>query len=140
MVIDTKPQHKDYYQNATVITPNESEARAMAKMEQAPINKVGKKLVKDLNTIVLITRGEKGMSLFKKDGTIKNFPTVAKEVYDVSGAGDTATATLLLAITSGSKIEEAVELANIAAGIVVGKIGTATATREELENAIKQQE
>jgi len=80
------------------------------------------------------------MSLFKKDGTIKHFPTVAKEVYDVSGAGDTAAATLLLAMASGFKIEEAVEVANIAAGIVVGKIGTATTTREELENAIKQQD
>lgn len=139
IVIDTKPQHKDYYRNATVITPNEPEARSMTGMEKEPINKVGKKLVKELNTTVLITRGEKGMSLFKKDGTIKHFPTVAKEVYDVSGAGDTAAATLLLAMTSGSKIEEAVGLANIAAGIVVGKIGTATTTREELENAIKQQ-
>jgi len=132
VIIDTRPEHKTYYKNATIITPNESEARAMAKMEKEPIEKVGKKLVKDLNTIVLITRGEKGMTLFKKKRKPKHFPTATKEVYDVSGAGDTATATLTLAITTGATIDKSVELANISAGIVVGKIGTATTTIEEI--------
>ena len=138
MVIDTKPQHRSYYRNATVITPNESEARAMANLEKAPIEKVGKKLVKLLNSTVLITRGKNGMTLFKTDGEFKHFPTIAREVYDVSGAGDTATAVLTLAISSGSAIEEAVGLANVAAGIVVGKVGTATISREELANIYKQ--
>jgi D-beta-D-heptose 7-phosphate kinase/D-beta-D-heptose 1-phosphate adenosyltransferase len=132
VVIDTRPEHKTYYKNATVITPNEQEARAMAGMTKEPIEEVGKRLVKDLNTIVLITRGDKGMTLFKKNGNIKHFPTVAKEVYDVSGAGDTATAALTLAITTSATIEEAVELSNLAAGIVVGKIGTATTTIKEI--------
>lgn len=136
VVIDTKPQHKTYYKNATIITPNEQEARAMTKLEKAPIEKVGKKLVKELDTIVLITRGEKGMTLFKKDGSLKHFPTVAKEVYDVSGAGDTVTAVLTLAKASGSTIEEAIELANMAAGIVVGKRGTATTTIKELKELL----
>jgi len=139
VIIDTRPQHKAYYKNATIITPNEAEARAMANMEKAPIEKVGKNLVKDLDTTVLITRGEKGMSLFKKDGGIKNFPTVAKEVYDVSGAGDTATAALTLAITANATIEEAVEIANIASGIVVGKAGTATTTVKEIKKVINKE-
>ena len=132
VVVDTKPQHKTYCRNARIITPNEKEAREMAKLEKAPIEKVGKKLVKQLNTTVLITRGEKGMALFKENEKIIHFPTIAREVYDVSGAGDTATAALTLAIASGAKMEQAVEIANTAAGIVVGKARTATTTIKEI--------
>ncbi|MBU4501104.1 MAG: D-glycero-beta-D-manno-heptose-7-phosphate kinase [Nanoarchaeota archaeon] len=138
VVIDTRPQHKTYYKNATIITPNETEARAMAKLEKAPIERVGEKLLKELNSTILITRGEKGMALFKKDGTIKHFPTLAQEVYDVSGAGDTATATLTLALASGSTLDEAVELANIASGIVVGKLGTSTTNIKEIKTVINK--
>jgi len=137
VVIDTRPKNKRFYKHATLITPNEGEARQMVGSDKMKISEVGDTLIKDLDTNVLITRGEKGMALFKKDGTTKSFPTVAKEVYDVSGAGDTATATLTLSIASGSTMEEAVELANIAAGIVVGKAGTATTTMEEIKNVIK---
>lgn len=137
VIVDTRPQHKSYYKNATIITPNEQEARAMAKMEKAPVEKVGERLVIDLDTTVLITRGEKGMTLFKKNGAVQHFKTVAKEVYDVSGAGDTAIAALTLAITSGAPLEKAVELANMAAGIVVGKAGTATTTIKEIKEKFK---
>ncbi|MBL7147213.1 MAG: D-glycero-beta-D-manno-heptose-7-phosphate kinase [Nanoarchaeota archaeon] len=136
VMIDTRPQHKIYYKYATIITPNESEARKMAKLDKASIEKVGKKLVKKLNATVLITRGEKGMTLFRKNNSMKHFPTVAREVYDVSGAGDTATAVLTLSITSGAKIEQAVQIANTSAGIVVGKAGTATTTIEEIKEVL----
>ncbi len=136
IVVDPKPSHKLYYKNATIITPNEKEAREMAKMTKANIEKVGKKLLQSLKTTVLITRGEKGMALFKTDDTVQYFPTVAQEVYDVSGAGDTATAALTLALVAGSSLEEAVKLANTASGIVVGKIGTATTTVEEIKQSL----
>jgi len=88
---------------------------------------------------VLITRGEKGMILFQKDGSIKNIPTRAKEVFDVTGAGDTVGATLALALSSSASLEEAAILANQAAGIVVGKVGTATVSREELIRDLEPQ-
>jgi bifunctional ADP-heptose synthase (sugar kinase/adenylyltransferase) len=84
---------------------------------------------------ILITRGEEGMALFERDGAITAIPTVAKEVYDVTGAGDTVISALTLALAAGSTFPEAAVLANYAAGIVVGKVGTATVTPEELKKA-----
>jgi len=79
-----------------------------------------------------------GMSLFKKDGMVKHIPTKAKEVYDVTGAGDTVVATLAMSLAAGSSLEDAARIANHAAGIVVGKIGTSTVTASELEKDIKK--
>jgi len=87
---------------------------------------------------VLITLGEDGMALFEKGGKITRVPTAAREVYDVSGAGDTVIATLALALASGAKMHEAAKISNMAAGIVVGKLGTATASPEELREAIRK--
>jgi D-beta-D-heptose 7-phosphate kinase/D-beta-D-heptose 1-phosphate adenosyltransferase len=81
---------------------------------------------------VLISRGEEGMTLFRRDRPMEHFPTAAREVYDVTGAGDTALATVALALAAGATFEDAAVLANRAAGIVVGKLGTATASAEEL--------
>jgi rfaE bifunctional protein kinase chain/domain len=87
---------------------------------------------------MLITRGEEGMSLFEKGRKIVHtyFPAQAKEVYDVTGAGDTVIGVLALALAAHAKIKEAICLANLAAGIVVGKIGTSTVSREELIKAL----
>jgi len=85
---------------------------------------------------LLVTRGEEGMSLFEENGDVTHIPTVAKEVYDVTGAGDTVISAFTLALAAGGGFKEAAYLSNYAAGIVVGKVGTATVTAEELIKAV----
>ena len=85
--------------------------------------------------IALITLGESGMAVFQKSKPMKHIPTVAQEVFDVSGAGDTSISLYTLGIAAGATPEEAAEMANHAAGIVVGKLGTATCSRVELERS-----
>jgi D-beta-D-heptose 7-phosphate kinase/D-beta-D-heptose 1-phosphate adenosyltransferase len=98
----------------------------------------GKALLKKLQCrAVMITRGDEGMSLFEKSGRITHIPTCAREVYDVSGAGDTVIATLTLSHSAGEKLENSAVIANYAAGVVVGKIGTAVATQKEILGAMK---
>jgi len=136
------PKSKDYsiYRGATVITPNTkeaSEASGIPITDELSLAKAGKKLLKKLRCDALvITRGEEGMTIFEPDQEPFSVGTVAKEVYDVTGAGDTVIGAIALALSIGAKIKTAVELANYAAGIVVGKMGTATAAREELIRAI----
>lgn len=141
VVVDPKPKHKDFYKNATLITPNHKEAHEMANIaeeaEDADIEMAGKKLLEEMNSTILITRGEKGMSLFEKNGKVTNIPTFAKEVYDIVGAGDTSVATVALALASGADFEEAAIIANHAAGITVGKVGTSTVSIEELKESVK---
>ena len=144
VVVDPKPKHMKFYKNVTLITPNHSEAHQMTGYAEEEyldenIEKMGDKLMKDLNSNILITKGEKGMSLFEKDGKTTNIPTFAKEVYDIVGAGDTSVATLALALSSGATFEEAAIIANHAAGITVGKIGTSTVSVDELEKSIKNE-
>ena len=119
------------YKNVTLITPNLKEAKEMTDKEENLIN--------ELNSPILVTKGENGMSLLEKDGNITNIPTKAKEVYDVSGAGDTVVATLALALSSNATLKQAATLANHAAGITVGKIGTSTVTIEEIRNSIENE-
>ena len=128
IVVDPKPKHKNLYKDVTLITPNLKEAKEMNNNEND--------LMKELNTPILITKGEKGMSLIEKTETT-NIPTKAKEVYDVSGAGDTVVATATLALTGGATLKQAAILANHAAGITVGKIGTSTVTIEEIKESLK---
>jgi len=142
IVVDPKPKHKDFYKNATLITPNHKEAYEITGFtEENPsdvnIERMGKKLLKELNSTILITKGEKGMSLFEKDGKTTNIPTFAKEIFDIVGAGDTSVATLALALASGATFEEAAIIANHAAGITVGKVGTSTVSIEELGKSIE---
>ncbi|MBI3026536.1 D-glycero-beta-D-manno-heptose-7-phosphate kinase [Candidatus Woesearchaeota archaeon] len=141
VIVDPKPKHRDLYMNADLITPNNSEASEMTNIEdgsdEAVIN-MGSKLLKYLNTNVLITRGEKGMSLFERDGSVKHVPAKAKEVYSLIGAGDTVAAVIALALASGASLEEAATLANIAAGIKVGKIGTASVSADEIKRGIEE--
>ncbi len=136
IIVDPKPKHKDFYKGVTLVTPNIKEAIEMTNIES--IEETGKQLLKELNTPILITRGEKGMSLFETS-EITNIPTKAKEVYDVSGAGDTTVATLTLALTAGATLKQAAILANHAAGITVGKVGTSTVTIEEIKQSLENE-
>ena len=132
--------HINLYSNATLITPNSAEASEMTNTEDGSdgdVVEMGSRLLKYLNTNVLITKGEKGMSLFEKIGTITHIPTKAKEVYSIIGAGDTVVATIAVALASGADLKEAATLANIAAGIKVGKIGTASVSIEEIKKEIE---
>lgn len=129
--------HTLYEKYAHIITPNKKEAAKVSGIEiesEEDLVKAGKKLLSNLACeAVLITRGEEGMTLFGKGkGKITHIPTKAKEVYDVTGAGDTVIATLAMALAVGASYGEAARIANHAAGIVVSKLGTATVNREEL--------
>ena len=140
IIVDPKPKHMNLYSNVALITPNNAEASEMAGIEDTSddaVLEIGRKLLKYLNSNVLITRGEKGMSLFEISGKISHIPAKAKEVYSLIGAGDTVVATISLALASGADFGEAAALANIAAGIKVGKIGTASVSIEEIKNGIE---
>ena len=137
--VDPKEDHFSYYKGATVITPNHHEAQAatMIRMkgtdDDGALTKIGRTLLDDLNSqAVLVTLGEEGMCLFEASGNVTRIPTVAQEVFDVSGAGDTVIGTFSLALASGASMKEAAHISNYAAGIVVGKVGVAVATQQEL--------
>jgi D-glycero-beta-D-manno-heptose-7-phosphate kinase len=140
--VDPKQRDFSLYQGFDIITPNNHEAGHAAgeEMQNGQDHiRVGMKLLQQYDfKALLITRGEEGMSLFEKDGRMKHtvFPTEAREVFDVTGAGDTVIGVLALSLAAGASFREAAYLANHAAGIVVGKAGTATVTREELKKAL----
>jgi len=141
IIVDPKPMHREYYYGCDLMTPNYDEACRMSMLEEEQwkdFMKVGKSLVSKYKCDMLVTRGERGMSLFPKDGKDEHIPTKAKEVYDVTGAGDTVIATLALSICAGANLQEAAIIANFAAGIVVGKIGTSTVNSNELIQVIKR--
>lgn len=139
VLVDPKERHFSYYRGVTVITPNRKEALcaygAVENGRPAPeISELGKTLLKKFACeAVLMTLGEEGMMLFEKNGAVTKIPTVAQEVYDVSGAGDTVIAVLAMALAGRARLREAAILSNFAAGVVVGKLGTATLSREELK-------
>jgi len=132
MIADFKPKNKHLYQGIFLIKPNEKEALEMTNTED--IKEAGIKLKQELNSNILITRGSKGMILFS-DETIE-IPTYAKEVFDVSGAGDSVIATLTLALSSNASLHEASIIANYAAGIAVEKHRTYDVNLEELKQRI----
>lgn len=136
MIVDPKPGHPEFFRGATLITPNNLEAELMSGMKITDSDSLlaaAEKLKQELESeAVLITRGEAGMALLSGDRPLFTIPTVAKEVYDVTGAGDTVIATLALGLAVGLSHAEAAAIANYAAGIVVGKVGTATASPNEL--------
>ena len=138
--LDPKTRSFINYQPVTVITPNNREAAEASGIEiedEASLMAAGRRLLEALDCrAVLITRGEEGMALFTHDGDLTLIPTVAREVYDVTGAGDTVIATLALALAAGATFSEASVLANHAAGVVVAKVGTASVTRSELLDTI----
>ena len=136
--LDPKVHHAEYYRPITVITPNQREAELLTGTEidgEVALEQAGRKLLERFDCeYALVTRGEQGMSLFGAStrSSSQHLPTFAREVFDVTGAGDTVIAMLALAQAGGATMEEAAVLANHAAGIVVGKIGTATVSQFEL--------
>jgi D-beta-D-heptose 7-phosphate kinase/D-beta-D-heptose 1-phosphate adenosyltransferase len=141
VAVDPKVQHVGLFRGVTVIAPNHHEAAAAARIlvrDEADLLRVGQRLLTRLRAqAVLITRGEQGMSLFQAGRPVTHIPTAAREVYDVTGAGDTVMAVLALALAGGAPLHAAAVLANCGAGVVVGKRGTATVSRMELTRAIR---
>lgn len=138
ILIDPKGDDYSKYRGATMLTPNRSEFReVMGKWrDDTDLAQRAEKLRDDLSLeALLVTRSEEGMSLFTASEVLHE-PTQAREVFDVSGAGDTVIATIALMLAAGSDTAAAVRIANRAAGVVVGKLGTATLSRTELEAAI----
>ena len=151
VTVDPKEDHFQYYRQVTAITPNRKELENAVRnlkikdkknklkldtdklFTDKDIDAAGRQVLEYLGLdSLLVTLGEHGMKLFEKKGALTHIPTVAQEVFDVSGAGDTVISTFTLGLCSGASKLEAAHIANYAAGIVVGKIGTATTTRDEL--------
>ena len=141
ITVDPKIGHFDYYRGVDLITPNTNEASFAAGIDisdNKTLISAGNLLMKKLQCgSVAITRGDEGMTLFEKTGRITHIPTCAQEVYDVSGAGDTVIATLTLCKAAGAPLSDAAIVANHAAGVVVGKIGTATVTQQDILKSMK---
>jgi len=139
--IDPKSKNLRAYRPATVVTPNVLEtelASGISIANKRDLVRAGKKILAQSGIEhLLVTRGEEGMALFEGNAHVTYIPTVAREVFDVTGAGDTVISTLALGLVSGLSMLQAAVLANIAAGIVVGKLGTASVTPEELIASIQ---
>lgn len=139
VLIDPKGTDFNKYKYATLLTPNLSEFEAVAGKvkDQDDLVEKAYKMIDDYSLkALLVTRSEDGMSLIRPGLEPLHLPTVAKEVYDVTGAGDTVIATLASCLASGCELDVACQIANIAAGVVVGKIGTSTVSIQELISAM----
>jgi rfaE bifunctional protein kinase chain/domain len=143
IAVDPKEEHFSYYKGVTLLTPNNAEASRAAGIEikdKGSLKAAGFELLKKLKArIVLITLGEEGMMVFEQGKSPKKIETIAQEVYDVSGAGDTVISSYTLALVSGANPIQAAHIANCAAGIVVGKIGIAVVTQDEVIGKIKEE-
>ncbi|MCX5678407.1 MAG: D-glycero-beta-D-manno-heptose-7-phosphate kinase [Candidatus Omnitrophica bacterium] len=143
IAVDPKEEHFKYYKGISVITPNNHEASKAVGFEikdDATLRKAGAKLLSKLGCrIVLITLGENGMAVFQKNKPMEQIPTVAQEVFDVSGAGDTVIASYALSLAAGADPIVAAHISNCAAGIVVGKVGIAVVSPDELLERIRKE-
>jgi D-beta-D-heptose 7-phosphate kinase/D-beta-D-heptose 1-phosphate adenosyltransferase len=143
VLVDPKGSDFNKYSGATLITPNLSELEAVVgtcKGDEQLVER-GLKLMERLGLeALLVTRGEHGMTLLEKDKPARHLPTQAREVFDVTGAGDTVISVLAAALATGMPLEAATQLSNVAAGIVVGKLGTATASTDEIRSALAEQQ
>ena len=142
VIVDPKIEHFLQYRGVDCITPNTKEAvegmRALPPKTEADLTALGQRILRRLGcSALLITRGEKGMTIFQKGRAPETIPTQAREVYDVTGAGDTVVAAFSLGRAVGAPHADAARIANAAAGVVVGKVGTACVTRDELVAAIR---
>ncbi|MDI6758933.1 MAG: D-glycero-beta-D-manno-heptose-7-phosphate kinase [Candidatus Omnitrophota bacterium] len=157
IIVDPKEEHFQYYRNVSSITPNRKELENAIRnlkikdttnsfqinddklFTDKDIDRAAFEVLKYLQLdSILVTLGESGMKLFEGNGSMTHIPTVAQEVFDVSGAGDTVISTFTLGLSVKASKLEAAKIANYAAGIVVGKVGTATLTRRELEERISK--
>lgn len=141
VLVDPKGKDFSKYKDATILTPNRREAaEATGFDENEPdlIEKAGAKLLKEINLeALLVTQGEKGMTLLQKTGETVHLQALARNVFDVTGAGDTVIASFAVAIGAGASFLEGAKIANIAAGLVVGEVGTTAISLETLEKAEK---
>ena len=137
LAVDPTVRNLALYKDVTLITPNNYEAQQMSGIhieDDQSLRRAGAHLLEELGCqTVLITQGDKGMTLFESNGQTTQIPTVARKVFDVSGAGDTVIATFTLALAAGMKPSDAALIANLAAGIVVGEVGTATVAASRLK-------
>jgi rfaE bifunctional protein kinase chain/domain len=139
VLVDPKGEDYARYQGATLLTPNRSEFRQVAGAwcDEAELTYKAETLRAALQLeALLVTRSEDGMSLYREEGAV-HVAAQAREVFDVSGAGDTVIATLAAMLANGAGLPESVRVANQAAGIVVGKLGTAVVTRDEILQSMK---
>jgi len=140
LCVDPKQDDFSFYRGCDIITPNHHEAgRALGVdlLNEEDILRGGRDLLEKYDFEgVLITRGEEGMTLFERNKNITSIPTVAKEIFDVTGAGDTVIGVLALCVAAGASFREAAAMANHAAGIVVGKVGTAAVSQDELKRVL----
>jgi len=140
LCVDPKQNDFSFYRGCDIITPNHHEAgRALGVdlLNEEDIVRGGRDLLEKYDfKAVLITRGEEGMTLFERNKDITSIPTVAKEIFDVTGAGDTVIGVLALCVAAGASFREAAAMANHAAGIVVGKVGTAAVSQDELKRVL----
>jgi len=143
VIVDPKVSNKHFYSGVTVLTPNKQEAIQMAGYDitnsEKDLNTVASIIMKELKCkFLLITRGSEGMTLFEDNHDPVHIPAYARKVFDVTGAGDTVVAVLALGMAVGLSVYEAAYLANLAAGFVVGEVGTAVVTSQQLKNLIRE--
>jgi D-beta-D-heptose 7-phosphate kinase/D-beta-D-heptose 1-phosphate adenosyltransferase len=142
VLLDPKRRHFGRYRGVSVITPNQLEAEQATGLrlsDERAVAEAGRRIIAALRCrAALVTRGEHGLSLFERGRPPLHVPATAREVFDVTGAGDTVIATLALAVAAGATLAEAAFLANAAAGVVVGKLGTAQATPDEVLAALRE--
>lgn len=136
VIVDPKAKNFTRYRGATILTPNRLELQQACGQdcvaEQDVVDGANRILERQICDVMVVTRGKDGMSVIGKDESAVHLPTAARQVFDVSGAGDTVVAAISLGLAAGGKIVEAATLANVAAGLVVGKRGTATVTTGEI--------
>jgi rfaE bifunctional protein kinase chain/domain len=142
--VDPKESHIDAYRGVSILTPNQHEAgyvQGRRITDEASLLEVGWGLQRRLDAqAVLVTRGPDGMSLFERGGRYTYLPTVAREVYDVTGAGDTVVSVVALALAAGADFPTACHLANHAAGVVIREVGTAACTPDQLVASLEERE
>ena len=140
VLVDPKTDNFEYYKEIDVITPNHHEAGAFCRIEivdKESLIQAGRRMLDELRCrSALITQGKDGMTLFENSGEISHIPTVARKVFDVTGAGDTVIGTFCLGLASGMDLKSSAVISNFAAGIVVGEVGTSTVKVEELKKII----
>jgi D-beta-D-heptose 7-phosphate kinase/D-beta-D-heptose 1-phosphate adenosyltransferase len=141
-LVDPKGPNFARYRGASLVKPNVEEASTASGVtisDSRSLRNAGRKLLKVWDSeSVLISRGEDGMTLFKRSGGVQHFPTAARDVFDVTGAGDTAVSACALALAAGGTLEEAAVMANVAAGVAVAHVGTAVVTARALRQAIER--
>jgi len=140
LAVDPNVKNFSLYKDVTIITPNHNQAGQIAGLEivnEEDLMEAGKKLLNKVRCrALLITRGKDGMTLFEQEGKVTHIKSVAREVYDVTGAGDTVIAALTLGIAAGLDMKSAAYLSNLAAGIVVGEVGTSSVQIDKLKELI----